>query len=158
MKGTGKTMKKRKGVTLIELIVTMVIIGILLGIAVPNYVAYTDKAMAASKEQTAERIMATVKDAALYARSNGGEFDLDLINRNLADVKVAWDECPESTNRIFKATEKHNEATDTWGVSIYWDIDDFRTSIKIVAPDDDTPDDTPWKENWPDDLEDGCIP
>lgn len=149
-------MKKRKGVTLIELMATIAIIGILLAIAVPNYVEYTNKAMAASKDQTAARIMASVKDAALYARSNGGDFDLDRINRSLGDVKFTWDKCPESTDKIFKATEKHDEATNTWGVSIYWNIDDFKTSIKIVAPDGEAK--SGWQENWTTSLDAGCTP
>lgn len=151
MKKIYKNAKKRKGVTLIEVIVTMVIIGIILGIAVPNYSSYTNKAMEASRDQTASRIMATVKDSALYARSNGGNLDIDLINRNLVDVKVAWTEDTvynaSDKNRVFRAEAAPNEASDTWGVSIDWKIDSFRTSIQVVAPDGTTK--SKWEENWP---------
>lgn len=145
MKKIYEIMKKRKGVTLVELVITMGIIGILLTIAVPNYVAYTNKVMEESQNQTANRIIAAVKDASLYARNNGGEFDLDRINRGLVDVKIDWTPAATNNYKTFVAEANPSEP-DTWGVSIDWTADDFKTKIKVFAPDGTTKLD--WEENW----------
>jgi len=76
-------MKKRKAVTLLELVVTVVILGILVGIAVPVYT----KAITRAKVKEAERgliaIYAAQKNYKLKYGGYYGNLDVNLINSNL---------------------------------------------------------------------------
>ncbi|WP_053957096.1 type II secretion system protein [Inediibacterium massiliense] len=52
-----KKLKNKKGVTLVELIVVIAVIGILAGIAVPKFSGFTDKA----KKATDDQLIAVIK-------------------------------------------------------------------------------------------------
>ncbi len=56
------TLKNKKGFTLIELMIVIAIIGILAAIAIPNFIAYRDKAYCKGAETDAANIAGRIAD------------------------------------------------------------------------------------------------
>jgi prepilin-type N-terminal cleavage/methylation domain-containing protein len=62
-----KKIKPNSGFTLIEMIIVIAILGVLAGIAIPNYTAYTDQAKQSADRQTAD---VAVNAMAMYCAEN----------------------------------------------------------------------------------------
>ena len=69
--------KKRKGFTLIELVVVIAILGILAAIAIPRFTQMTDKANQSAFESTHRTIVAAVQ---MYMAANDGATPAGLTN------------------------------------------------------------------------------
>jgi prepilin-type N-terminal cleavage/methylation domain-containing protein len=62
----------RKGFTLLELVVVVVVIGILAGIAVPTFLNSVEKSRLASAQTTAEQVFKSAKNIAAFETDQNG--------------------------------------------------------------------------------------
>ena len=83
-----KLRNNKEGFTLIELMIVIAIIGILAAIAIPNFIAYRNKAYCSAVESDAQAIMAGLADyysiPGHVARADFGDLDITLSAGNTA--------------------------------------------------------------------------
>lgn len=110
--------KKRKGFTLIELVVVIAILGILVAIAVPRLGGFRDNAQKSADLATARTIASAISMA---EAQNGVDTDLDDVRNHLSGVTI---------------DEDNGTDPDVWGV-VLAPNDDILT-FTITSPDGET--------------------
>ena len=123
--------KKRKGMTLIELMIVVVIIGIVFAYAFVNAGANTEKAKYA---RAIEDISAITSAVALYVAETGDVTEA-LDATHLGAVNTA-----EDTVLDKKLSKKFAAMEDPWGVKYTVDVDTDENTVTIACSKEETPD------------------
>ena len=81
-----KLKNNKKGFTLIELMIVIAIIGILAAIAIPNFIAYRDKAFCGQAEHDAQNTLASL--SSYYADPDHTQVPEDEMLRTVEDLST----------------------------------------------------------------------
>ena len=118
-------LRNRKGFTLIELMIVVVIIGILAAIAIPNFIAMQDRAKEGSTKANMHTVQLASED---YGVKNNGTYADDGVASLVLPANFANPFAAASTaleNRAFAAA-----CTATSGLTSYGDTSQVNYNVK----------------------------
>jgi general secretion pathway protein G len=111
---------KQEGFTLIELMVVIVIIGILVAIALPNFIGATDRAKVANVKSNAHTAQTMLES---YGVDFGGKYPDNVANlQNEAQTGAYWKLLSNPFNTTQTALEDHNTTTWTSGGAVGYNM------------------------------------
>ena len=116
-----RTNKRRKGFTLVEIMIVVLIIGILLAIAVPNFITARQNSRAQTIIATLKQVEAGKDQCAMDKGLTTGESCADMLPYlkkypPAFPVTGAFVENPIGTNPTFKGKDADTWATDKSGL------------------------------------------
>lgn len=126
-------MKQNKGFSLVELIVVIAIMAILVGVAVPVYTSYIDKAQEA---KDAEYLANVSRAAQVFAADKGLE---------LSAIWVAPEVKEQKGIELYLSDGSYylGDLTELYGIIGSYDFETIETEQEIVYRDEVTPETTP---------------
>ncbi len=123
---------RKKGFTLVELLVVLTIMGIILAIAIPSFINYWKRAEFRKNESNAKTIYLAAESKLTYYRSSGQwekfqkqvKSQGEVANFFTDDASTTYDET-ELNGRIYAITLDANEAADKKSNAVLQLIDDY---------------------------------